>query len=78
MLLAVGRESVARTSDVCRGSRRVSVQELQVEWLRLPEVLVAEVSCTHLDGGRHLRQPAKFLRWRLDREPTSCRFSISA
>jgi ATP-dependent DNA ligase len=53
-------------------------QELQVEWLRLPELLVAEVSCTHLDGGRRLRQPAKFVRWRPDREPANCRLGQEA
>ena len=48
-------------------------QEMLVDWLRLPEVLVAEVSCHHIDGGHRLRQAAKFIRWRPDRQPTSCR-----
>jgi hypothetical protein len=34
---------------------------------------VCEVAYTTLDGGgRWLRQPARFLRWRPDRSPEDC------
>ncbi len=35
---------------------------------------VAEVSDDHIDQ-RRLRQPARFKRWRDDREPASCTFA---
>ncbi len=41
-------------------------------WRPLPPVLVAEVAASHVDRGR-LRQPARFVRWRPDREPEGCR-----
>jgi ATP-dependent DNA ligase len=40
-------------------------------WTQLPPELVAEVLVTHIDHGR-LRHLARFLRWRLDRDPRSC------
>lgn len=43
------------------------VKERIEDWYRLPRALTAEVVVTNLDG-ENLRQPAKFLRWRL-REP---------
>ena len=34
-------------------------------WVRLPARLTAEVVVSHLDGSQ-LRQPARFLRWRVE------------
>ncbi len=42
-------------------------------WIPLDATQVAEVTFNQLSGGR-LRHPAKFLRWRTDREPTSCTY----
>jgi ATP-dependent DNA ligase len=41
-------------------------------WRRLPAELVCEVRITVIDGGRWLRQPATFVRWRPDRSPEDC------
>jgi ATP-dependent DNA ligase len=41
-------------------------------WRRVPAELVCEVTYTTLDGGRWLRQPGRFLRWRPDRSPEEC------
>jgi ATP-dependent DNA ligase len=35
---------------------------------------VVEVGYDHLDG-RRLRHPARFRRWRTDRDPRSCTFA---
>jgi ATP-dependent DNA ligase len=48
--------------------------EKDLSFVPLSPERVAEVGYNHLDGGR-LRHPAKFLRWRPDREPTSCGFA---
>ncbi|HZU40209.1 MAG TPA: ATP-dependent DNA ligase [Solirubrobacteraceae bacterium] len=45
---------------------------MTLDWLPLAPERVAEVAYTHLDGHR-LRHPARFARWRPDREPRSCR-----
>ncbi len=42
-------------------------------WVPLDCRLVAEVTCNQLTGGR-LRHPAKFERWRPDRDPESCTY----
>jgi ATP-dependent DNA ligase len=42
-------------------------------WEPLRVERVAEVTFNQLTGGR-LRHPAKFLRWRDDRDPSSCRY----
>jgi ATP-dependent DNA ligase len=42
-------------------------------WEPLPLVLVAEVAYEQLQGDR-LRHGARFLRWRPDRDPASCRY----
>jgi len=54
------------------GSRWNPEKDLAFTPLR-PE-LVAEVRFNQLDNG-HLRHPAQFLRWRPDRDPSSCRLS---
>ena len=42
-------------------------------WCPVPLISVCEVAYTTLDrGGRSLRQPARFLRWRPDRSPEDC------
>ncbi len=43
------------------------------DWTPLDATLVAEVTFNQLTAGR-LRHPAKFLRWRPDREPGSCTY----
>ncbi len=45
--------------------------EMELEWVPLAPVRVAEVAYTQVDGIR-LRHPARFRRWRPDREPRSC------
>lgn len=42
-------------------------------WVPLDCTVVAEVTFNQLTGGR-LRHPAKWLRWRDDRDPASCRY----
>jgi ATP-dependent DNA ligase len=41
-------------------------------WRRVPVTAVCEVGYNLLDGGRWLRQPAAFLRWRPDRSAQDC------
>ncbi|HEY4606116.1 MAG TPA: ATP-dependent DNA ligase, partial [Acidimicrobiia bacterium] len=53
------------------GSRWNPGKDLSFVPLR-PERVV-EVRYNHMDG-RHLRHPAQFVRWRPDRDPTSCGF----
>ncbi len=43
-------------------------------WIPLDASQVAEVTFNQLTAGR-LRHPAKFLRWRADREPASCGYA---
>jgi len=45
---------------------------MELDWVPLRPERVVEVSSTQVDGHR-LRHPAKFARWRPDREPSSCR-----
>ena len=45
---------------------------MTMDWVPLAPARVCEVSYTQLDG-RRLRHPAKLVRWRPDREPSSCR-----
>ena len=51
---------------------RWSAAEMELDWIPLAPVLVCEVSYDHLDGDR-FRHPARFVRWRPDRDPASCR-----
>lgn len=44
-----------------------------MDWTPVEPTLVAEVGCDQLDGDR-FRHPARFRRWRLDRQPRSCTF----
>ena len=45
---------------------------MTMDWIPLAPQRVCEVTYTQVDGHR-LRHPAKFRRWRPDREPRSCR-----
>ena len=45
--------------------------EMDMEWTPLEPVRVAEVGYDQLDGDR-FRHPARFRRWRPDRDPRSC------
>lgn len=47
--------------------------EMALDWVPLRPEHVAEVAYDHLDGQR-LRHPARFVRWRPDRDPRSCTF----
>jgi ATP-dependent DNA ligase len=47
--------------------------EMEQDWVPLLPDLVCEVRYDQLDAGR-FRHPAKFLRWRPDREARSCAF----
>jgi ATP-dependent DNA ligase len=48
-------------------------EEMEQDWLPVKPVRVCEVAYDQVDGGR-FRHPARFVRWRPDREPDSCRF----
>ena len=50
---------------------RWSPGEMALEWVPLAPERVAEVAYTQLDGFR-FRHPARFRRWRPDRDPRSC------
>jgi ATP-dependent DNA ligase len=52
---------------------RWSPEEMVLDWVPVAPSRVAEVSYDHLDGDR-LRHPARFKRWRPDRDPRSCGF----
>lgn len=47
--------------------------EMELDWIPIAPTQVAEVSYDHIDA-RRLRHPARFRRWRADREPRSCTF----
>src|SRR5919201_243056 len=52
---------------------RWAPEEMVMDWVPLRPELVWEVAYDTLDG-RRLRHPARFRRWRPDRDPTSCTF----
>jgi ATP-dependent DNA ligase len=47
--------------------------EMRLDWIPTAPTLVCEVAYDHLDGDR-FRHPARFRRFRPDREPRSCTF----
>jgi len=47
--------------------------EMEQDWTPVEPVLVCEIGYDHLDGDR-LRHPARFRRWRPDRDARSCTF----
>jgi ATP-dependent DNA ligase len=55
-----------------KGAAQRWVPEMGQDWVPLAPVRVAEVAYDHLDGDR-FRHPARFRRWRPDRDPSSCR-----
>ena len=56
-----------------RGAAGRWTPEMTMDWTPVAPILVAEVSHDRLDGDR-FRHPARFRRWRPDREPRSCTF----
>ena len=52
---------------------RWSPDEMELDWVPLAPVRVCEVAYDHFDRDR-LRHPARFRRWRPDRDPPSCTF----
>jgi ATP-dependent DNA ligase len=55
-----------------RGAAGRWMPGMDLDWVPLAPERVCEVSYTQVDGHR-LRHPGKFMRWRPDREPESCR-----
>jgi ATP-dependent DNA ligase len=53
---------------------RWSPEEMSLDWIPLSPTRVVEVGYDHMDG-RRLRHPARFRRFRDDREPRSCTFA---
>jgi ATP-dependent DNA ligase len=47
--------------------------EMELDWIPVAPTRVAEVSYDHIDA-RRLRHPARFRRWRADRDARSCTF----
>lgn len=52
---------------------RWAPEEMSLDWIPLAPTRVAEVGYDRLEA-RRLRHPARFRRWRDDREPRSCTF----
>jgi ATP-dependent DNA ligase len=52
---------------------RWSAAEMELDWVPLAPLLVCEVAYDHIDVDR-FRHPARFKRWRPDRDAASCRF----
>lgn len=52
---------------------RWAPEEMSLDWIPVAPVRVAEVSFDHLDA-RRLRHPARFRRWRPDRDASTCTF----
>jgi ATP-dependent DNA ligase len=48
--------------------------EMSLDWIPVAPSRVAEVSYDHIES-RRLRHPARFKRWRDDRDPASCTFA---
>jgi ATP-dependent DNA ligase len=53
---------------------RWAPEEMSLDWVPVAPTRVVEVSYDHMDG-RRLRHPARFRRWRPDRDPRSCTFT---
>lgn len=54
-------------------SRWSGSRDAEADWVPLRPELVAEVRYEHLQGAR-FRHPARFVRWRPDRDPSSCTY----
>ena len=50
---------------------RWSPEEMEQDWTPVRPELVCEIAFDQVDDGR-LRHPARFLRWRPDRDASSC------
>jgi ATP-dependent DNA ligase len=57
-----------------RGAAGRWVPGMTMDWTPVHPLLVAEVSYDQVDDGR-FRHPARFVRWRDDRDPQSCTFA---
>jgi ATP-dependent DNA ligase len=55
-----------------KGAAQRWVPEMGQDWIPVAPVRVVEVAYDHLEGDR-FRHPARFRRWRPDRNPESCR-----
>jgi len=60
------------TGRLAGAAGRWSPGEMALDWVPLTPQRVCEVAYDQLDHER-LRHPARFRRWRPDREPSSCR-----
>jgi ATP-dependent DNA ligase len=56
-----------------KGAAAKWTPEMRLDWIPVAPSLVCEVAYDHLDGDR-FRHPARFRRFRPDREPRSCTF----
>jgi ATP-dependent DNA ligase len=56
-----------------RGAAGVWTPDMPLDWVPVDPVLVCEVAYDQLDVDR-FRHPARFVRWRPDRDPGSCGF----
>jgi ATP-dependent DNA ligase len=65
---AIGASPLGRL----KGSASRWTPEMVLDWVPLPPSLVCEVGFDQVDVDR-FRHPARFRRWRPDREPLSCR-----
>jgi ATP-dependent DNA ligase len=66
----LGRSPVGR---LLGAAGRWAPDEMAMDWVPLRPELVCEVAYDQVDDGR-LRHPARFRRWRPDRDPRSCLF----
>jgi ATP-dependent DNA ligase len=55
-----------------RGSAGRWTPEMPLDWVPVRPDTVVEVAYEHPDAGLRLRHPARFRRWRNDRDPRSC------
>jgi ATP-dependent DNA ligase len=56
-----------------KGAAAKWTPEMRLDWIPVAPTLVCEVAYDHLDGDR-FRHPARFRRFRPDRDPRSCTF----
>ncbi len=66
----LGRSPVGRLAG---SAGRWDPDEMTMDWVPLRPERVCEVAYETLDGGR-FRHPARFRRWRPDRDAVSCTF----
>jgi ATP-dependent DNA ligase len=65
----LGRSPVGRL----KGAAGRWTPDMGQDWVPVAPDLVCEITYDHVEHGR-FRHPARFVRWRPDREPTSCTF----